>query len=58
MFVEKTEVYYNGQYGKIKFICPQYVVVTLKNSEGRQPPHVLVFPPDYDKIVPKKDSQR
>lgn len=52
MLPEGTEVYYDGYYATVSFVCEQYMTVCLKSFPGEPCRDVclLVYPSQYDKI--------
>jgi hypothetical protein len=46
-----TEVYYDGMYGTIDFVCESYMTVCLKTfKEKGRSVCILVYPSDQQKI--------
>lgn len=59
MFVEKTEVFYNGMCGIIDFVCDQYIVIKLPAASSKHnSPRLLVYSNYYDKVKVIKESDR
>jgi len=59
MFVEGTEVEYNGHFGVIAFICDDYSVLKLPAvGKGNNSARLLIFKQYYSKVTVLKDSGR
>lgn len=57
-FALNSEVSYKGLFGIVDFIDPEYVVIQLSAKPGRNPPRVVVYHSDFDKIKVLKDSDK
>ena len=59
MFVEGTEVEYEGHFGVIAFICDDYSVLKLPAvGKNNNPARLLIFKKYYSKVTVLKDSGR
>lgn len=47
-----TEVYYNGMYGHVRFVCEQYMTVCVRHfpDDPRRDVCMLVYPNQQQKI--------
>jgi len=57
-FSLKSEVCYKNLYGFIDFIDTACIVIQLPTPPGRNPPRVVVYHYDFDKIKVLKDSDK
>jgi hypothetical protein len=59
MFVEGSEVEYQGHFGIIDFQCDDYSVLKLPAvGKGNNPARLLIFKKYYSKVTVLKDSGR
>jgi hypothetical protein len=58
IFSPNTEVFYNQLYGKINFICENYLIIELPAVTGRKPARLIVFPENYKRIELVKASTK
>ena len=48
MLPEKTEVYYKGEYGYIRFSDPEYMTICVRRFPGQPNRDVcIIVPPEY-----------
>lgn len=47
-----TEIYYNGMYGHIRFVCEQYMTICIKEFPNERVRDVclVIFSSQYDKL--------
>jgi hypothetical protein len=58
-FAKGIEVYYDGMYCTVDFICEKYITVCINKAESRlKDVCLLVYPNDYDKITLVKESSK
>lgn len=57
-FALKSEVSYKGLCGFIDFIDSACIVIQLPRPPGRNPPRVVVYHYDFDKVKVLKDSDK
>jgi hypothetical protein len=57
-FSLKSEVCYKDVYGFIDFIDTACIVIQLPAAPGRNPPRVVVYHCDFDKIKVLKDINK
>jgi hypothetical protein len=56
---EGTEVYYNGMYGVVRFVCNNYVTVCVRTFQEKvRDVCILVYPDEYDQILLAKESTK
>ena len=56
---EGTEVYYNGMYGVVRFVCNHYSTVCVRSfTEKMKDVCILVYPDEYDQILLAKESTK
>ena len=58
-FAKGIEVYYDGMYCTIDFICEKYITVCINKAENRlKDVCLLVYPDQYSKITLAKESSK
>jgi hypothetical protein len=58
-FAKGIEVYYNGMYGVVDFICEQYITVCVRvmNHKSRDV-CILVYPDKFHLVKLAKESEK
>jgi hypothetical protein len=58
-FTKGLEVYYDGMYGIVDFICDQYITVCVRKLEHRsQDICILVHPSKFNLVKLAKESEK
>jgi hypothetical protein len=58
-FCEGINVYYNGFFGTIRFVCSHYITVCIQSSDDKiRDVCLIVYPEDYKSIALAKESTK
>jgi hypothetical protein len=58
-FAKGVEVYYNGTYGVVDFICEKYITICINKAENKlKDVCLLVYPSQYGEITLAKESNK
>jgi len=58
-FAKGVEVYYNGTYGVVDFICEKYITICINKAENKlKDVCLLVYPNQYGDITLVKESNK
>lgn len=56
-FCEGLDVYYNGHFGKIRFICNNYMTICIQSFDEKvRDVCMLVYPDNYKLVTLAKES--
>ena len=58
-FAKGIEVYYDGIYGVVDFVCEKYIIVCINTTEDRLiDVCLLVYPNQFDEVTLVKESNK